>query len=72
MNQARATKLRLKALNIWEAMPKTHKDKIVNGEKMTARRVYKLVKRDYYSVDTYGCGCQREEKKKLCPKHGRS
>ena len=72
MNQRVATKLRLKALNIWEAMPKTHKDQIVNGQKMTAKRVYKLVKRDYKDIDCYGCGCGKEQHKKLCPKHSRS
>jgi hypothetical protein len=67
MNQRVATKLRLKALNIWEAMPRTDK-----SVKMTAKRVYKLVKKDFYGFKTYGCGCKREEKKKLCPKHGRT
>ena len=72
MNQRVARKLRRKAYMIWSAMPKTHKNKLVGGHKMTPKRVGKLVKRDYYGFDTYGCGCKREEHKKLCPKHGRT
>ena len=35
-------KLRLKALNIWEQMPKHDKDRL-----KSCRNVYKLVKKDY-------------------------
>ena len=72
MNQKVARELRKKAYNIWRAMPRTDKDKDGKGGKMSPRRVYKLVKKDYYGVDTYGCGCKRDEHKKLCSKHGRT
>lgn len=35
----------------------------------SSRRIMKLLKS---VIDKYGCGCDRIEGKKLCPKHGRN